>query len=237
MNMVLLFTSDFIDGENRVRLHGRRLKHVLDVHRATPGKTLVVGVENGRMGLGTIRSLDTDQMELDILLDSEPPPPVPLNLVIALPRPKVLNRVILSATSMGVKHIWLIHAYRVEKSYWSSPRMSEDNLLHQRVLGLEQARDTVMPRILLKNRFKPFVEDELPGIIRNTMPLVAHPGSARPCPVSLNRPATLVIGPEGGFIPYEIERLTECGFSPVHIGDRILRVETGIPALISRLYT
>jgi 16S rRNA U1498 N3-methylase RsmE len=47
---------------------------------------------------------------------------------------------------------------------------------------------------------------------------------------------TLAIGPEGGFIPYEVEKLFGCGFNAVHMGERILNVETAVPALIARLY-
>jgi RsmE family RNA methyltransferase len=53
----------------------------------------------------------------------------------------------------------------------------------------------------------------------------------------LNQPCTLAIGPEGGFIPYEIEKLQQAGFAGVHLGARILRVENAVTALVSRLFT
>ena len=46
---------------------------------------------------------------------------------------------------------------------------------------------------------------------------------------------TVAIGPEGGFIPYEIEKLSECGFQSFSLGPRILRVETAVPVILSRL--
>jgi RsmE family RNA methyltransferase len=48
-------------------------------------------------------------------------------------------------------------------------------------------------------------------------------------------PVTLAIGPEGGFIDQEIGSLTGAGFRPVHLGSRILRVETAVAALAGRL--
>ena len=58
-----------------------------------------------------------------------------------------------------------------------------------------------------------------------------------PCPVGpLSSPVTLAVGPEGGFIDYEIGKLCEAGFQPVTLGSRILRVETAIPVILGRLF-
>src|SRR5436190_5844254 len=145
MNLILLFDDDFLDAQ-RVRLVGRRLRHVMDVHRAHVGDALVVGVENGGIGRGKVTRLDDDALEMNVTIERDPPAPLDVTLLLAVPRPKVLNRVIASVTSMGIKRIFLINAWRVEKSYWSSPRMSADNLRTQSILGLEQARDTMLPR-------------------------------------------------------------------------------------------
>jgi 16S rRNA (uracil1498-N3)-methyltransferase len=229
MNLILLFDSDFLDSEH-VRLTGRRLAHVTAVHRAAVGDSLVVGVAGGRAGTGVVTSLDP--LELRVTLDRDPPPPLPLTLILALPRPKVLNRVIAGATSLGVKHIHLINSWRVEKSYWKSPRLSPENLLLQSLLGLEQARDTVLPTIELHRLFRPFVESFAP----EGLALVAHPLAARECPRDVATEVTLAIGPEGGFIAQEVESLERAGFTPVSLGPRILRVETAVAALVSRLF-
>ena len=84
--------------------------------------------------------------------------------------------------------------------------------------------------------FKPFVEDELPAIIRDTTALLAHPQASASCPRGLEAGVTLAVGPEGGFIPYEIEKLTACGFVPVKMGERTLSVESAVPALLARLF-
>jgi len=233
MNLILLVPNDFT-APDRVRLTGRRLQHISKVQRAAVGKQLVVGMLNGNIGRGDITALDRDALEMQVSLDSEPPPPLELTLLLALPRPKMLRRVLISAVSMGVKRLWLINSYRVEKSFWDSPLLSPQKLDEPVVLGLEQARDTVLPVIHQRKLFKPFVEDELPALIEGTRPLVAHPLADTPCPASCPEPATLAIGPEGGFIPYEIDKLRECGFQPVSFGERILRVETAVPALLSR---
>jgi 16S rRNA (uracil1498-N3)-methyltransferase len=241
MNLILLFAGDFVD-DHTVRLTGRRLTHVTAVHRATVGDELVVGIEGGGIGRGEVTRLEAEALEMRVVIDREPPKPLDVTLVRALPRPKVLNRVIAGATSMGVKRIYLINAWRVEKSYWKSPKLAEGNLRLQRVLGLEQARDTILPSIELRRFFRPFVEDELPAIIEGTKALVAHPyvGAGRQSclpgqagsPV-VHQHVTFAIGPEGGFIQEEIASLERIGFQQVSLGERILRVETAVAVALA----
>jgi 16S rRNA (uracil1498-N3)-methyltransferase len=231
LNLILLFPEDFVS-DTAVRLTGRRLAHVAEVHRAAVDDELVVGVAGGGIGKGRITRLDREALEMSVSIEREPPPPLQATLVLALPRPKVLNRVIAGATSLGVKRIILINAWRVEKSYWKSPRLSDDNLLQQRILGLEQARDTILPAIELKRFFRPFVEDELPSILAGTRALVPHPGASRAL-TALDEPVTFAIGSEGGFIAEEIASLERVGFEQVSLGPRVLRVETAVAVAIA----
>lgn len=235
MNLVLLTKDDFVS-DATVVVGGRRYDHITRVHKAAIGDSLVVGVENGRIGTGTLTKLGDDMLEMHVALDRDPPPALPLTLVVALPRPKVLNRVIASATSLGVKRMFFINSWRVEKSYWSSPRLSAENFREQAIAGLEQARDTVMPSIETRRFFRRFVEDELEAIAAGSLKLVAHPVATRECPVQVGDNVTLVIGPEGGLIAEEIASLERVGFLAVTMGPRVLRVETAVAALIARLF-
>ena len=146
----------------------------------------------------------------------------------------MLKRILQTVSAMGVKELYLINSYRVDKSYWSTPILNQ--VEEQLKLGLEQAGDTIMPRVHLRKRFKPFVEDELPEIAKNTRSLVAHPYDAEQCSAPESIPTTLAIGPEGGFIEYEVDKLNQCGFKSVHIGERILRVENAVPVLLAKLF-
>src|SRR5687767_6478487 len=127
MNLVLLHPEDFIS-RDVARLSGRRREHVLNVHRVAQGDVLRVGIAGGKIGSGEVISIAPEGIELRVALMEDPPAPLPVTLILALPRPKVLNRVVASATSLGVKRLYLINAWRVEKSYWSSPRLSPENL-------------------------------------------------------------------------------------------------------------
>ena len=235
MNLLLLEDGDFI-AEDRVRLSGRRLKHMLEVQQVAPGDSLRVGRLNGLMGSGQLLQLDAVQAELSIRLDQPPPAKLPLTLLLALPRPKMLKRVLQGVSSMGVPRLILLNSYRVEKSFWQTPFLQPDAIREQLILGLEQARDTLLPEVIIEKRFKPFVEDRLPALAAGTLGLVGHPGDFPACPRAVEQPVTLAIGPEGGWIPYEVDKLAEAGLQPVQLGERILRVETAVTALLARLF-
>jgi 16S rRNA (uracil1498-N3)-methyltransferase len=234
VNLVLLQDDDFTD-VGRVRLTGRRLQHLLEVNRVTVGTRLRAGVLNGAMGTGRVTAVGPDRVELEVTLDRQPPPPLPATLLLALPRPKVLRRVLQATSAMGIKRIFFINTWRVEKSFWKSPVTDPAALREELLLGLEQGCDTVLPEVSLRRLFKPFAEDELPTLVKETLALVAHPTAARPCPRAVDGPVILAVGPEGGFIPYEIDALSACGFHPVSLGPRILRVEHVVPTLLGRL--
>jgi len=233
MNLILLEKSDFTC-ENRVLLNDRRFLHLQKTGQIELGKPLKVGELNGLIGHGTVIDHSRQSLELRVELSQSPPPALPVTLLLALPRPKMLKRILQAITSLGVKQVYLINSYRVEKSFWGSPLLHPEKLREQLLLGLEQACDTILPEVHLRQRFKPFVEDELPGLSTDTELLVAHPTGEQTPTLQPDRPTTLAIGPEGGFIPYEIDRLSECGFSAFSLGARILRVETAVPVLLSR---
>lgn len=235
MNLLLLADSDFVAAD-RARVDGRRHRHARDVLRAAPGDELAVGRRGGRLGRGRVLAIGDDALELAVELDTEPPAKLPLTLVLALPRPKVLRRVLQSATALGARRIVLLHAARVEKSYWQSPFLAPAAIERQLLLGLEQAGDTILPEIALERRFRPFAEDRLPALAAGTRALAADPRAAAPCPRAVQGAATLAIGPEGGFVPFELGLLARAGLEPVHLGPRVLRVETAVPALVGRIF-
>ncbi|WKN21416.1 16S rRNA (uracil(1498)-N(3))-methyltransferase [Azotobacter vinelandii] len=235
MNLLLLDDADFV-GADRAILRDRRLRHLREVHRAEAGDSLRVGRLGGAMGEGRLLRLEAAEAELQVVFDSPPPAKLPLTLLLALPRPKMLKRVLQTVAAMGVPRLVLLNSYRVEKSFWQTPFLEAQAIREQLLLGLEQARDTVLPEVLVEKRFKPFVEDHLPQLAAGTLGLLGHPGDYPPCPRAVERPVTLAIGPEGGWIPYEVDKLQAAGLAPVQLGERILRVETAVTALLARLF-
>jgi 16S rRNA (uracil1498-N3)-methyltransferase len=235
MNLIILSKSDFIEDTERVHIQDHRLDHIRNVNKPSVGEELRVGLINGKIGCGRITLIEEGKIEMEVVLDREPPAPLQLTLIFSMVRPRVFKRVLTQVTAMGIKKIIVINSYRVEKSFWKSPVLEEESLNKYLIRGLEQGQDTIVPEVLIRPLFKPFVEDELPDIIKGTHPFVAHPYASEQCPYNIGNPVTLAVGPEGGFIPYEVEKLIECGFSAVHLGERTLHVESAISGLISRL--
>nr|WP_269061503.1 16S rRNA (uracil(1498)-N(3))-methyltransferase [Stutzerimonas kunmingensis] len=233
--MLLLDAADFV-ADDRVLLRDRRLTHLQQVHRAEAGEQLRVGRVGGNMGSGQLLRLDAREAELQVSFDQPPPAKLPVTLLLALPRPKMLRRVLQTVAAMGVPRLVLLNSYRVEKSFWQTPFLEPAAIHEQLILGLEQARDTVLPEVIIEKRFKPFVEDRLPQLAAGTLGLVGHPGDFAHCPRAVTEPVTLAIGPEGGWIPYEVDKLAAAGLQPVQLGERILRVETAVSALLARLF-
>lgn len=236
MNLVLFESAELQDG--RLRLRGRRAEHIKKILRLEVGDTLRVGMVNGKMGRGVIIAVDNSLVEVEPLLDVDPPPVPDVELILALPRPIMLKRILKQATVLGVRGIHLLRSAKVEKSFFHSPVLQPDTMRSLVQEGLEQAVDTRHPEITLHHRFKPFVEDVLPELSGKR--LIAHPG----CATCLSRalPAgergesiILAIGPEGGWNDFEMECFIRQGFTGFSMGGRILHVDTAVVALLAQL--
>jgi 16S rRNA (uracil1498-N3)-methyltransferase len=235
MNLILLFKEDFME-ENRVRLTGRRHRHIFSVLGAKIGDELCVGLLNDKVGTGKVVMIDAVSVDLEVELTGVPAMPLPMTLILALPRPQALKRTLICASTLGIKHIVILNCHRVEKSLWQSTTLHENSIRDHLILGLEQAKDTILPNVTLRKLFKIFVEDELPELIKGTIPFVAHPGATHPCPVGVKQPVTFFIGPEGGFIDYEVDKLKKLGFTDVDLGERILKVESVLPFVAGKMF-
>lgn len=237
MNLILLQAEDFIGGD-RVEFDDDRARHIHQVLQPELGDRLRCGLLGGLIGDGEVIQLQP-RVQLRVSLNTPAPAKLPLTLLLALPRPKAARRIIRSATELGVAEIIVLNSYRVEKSYWQSPLVDGAHLQAAMLEGLEQCGDTVLPRLSRARLFKPFVEDQLPALLSQRRGFLAHPyahASLADLAPDPQQQSLLVIGPEGGFIPYEVEKLAEAGCQGFSLGPRILKVETAVPALIAKLF-
>ena len=234
MNLILFSEKDYIDKSQKViRLSERHLRHIDQVLKLEVGDVLRVGEINSKIGMGKILDKTATYVDIEVKLAEDPPQPLNLSLVISLPRPKSLPRIVQTIVSLGVKNITFLNAYKVSKDFWSSDYLSEQSIRQASLLGLEQARDTVLPEIQFERRFRPYVEDQLPAMIKGKKALVAHPYAETRWPHQTKEPAVLFIGPEGGWIDFEIDLFKKTGVEAVSFGERILKLETAVVALSS----
>jgi RsmE family RNA methyltransferase len=215
--------------DGRVRLSGRRHQHALEILGVAPGDSLAVGEIGGRIGTGRVLGIDAEGLELEVSLHSEPPAPLPVALALALPRPPTLRKVLQQATALGVKQLGLFGSARVEKSFWQSRALEPAAIGEQLRLGLEQARDTRLPRVECVPGFRSFCEQLLPRLAAGG-PVWLAEAAAPPPPEGV--PALLVLGPEGGLLPSEIRAIEAAGAVRIGLGNRALRVETAAVELL-----
>jgi len=218
----------------------QQVTHIKEILKSKVGDSLTIGEIGGYIGKATIAQINNDEVLLtDIILDKKPPAKLDLTVVLALPRPKVLRRLIMDMTSLGVNKIIIVNSYRSQKSYWQSPLLNRiDEFVFE---GLQQAIDTVPPVIELKKYFKPFVEDEFPALLGSAV--IAHPYASQSWKSYLDvakcksshkdtMPKVLCIGAEGGWIDYEVSLLCQHGCTSVSLGPRILRTEAVVNVLL-----
>lgn len=251
MNLIILFPSDFISESQNIAeiTDPRRIKHIIEtLKKVNAGNTIKCGILNSSIGKGTILELSDKIITVKYSPESNPPVKYPLKLAVAFQRPKTLKKVIQFGTSLGIKEFHVFRSWKVDKSYLSSPIASEEGFFNEALLGLEQACDTAMPLFFRHELFRPFAEDYIGNLdSADFLKITAHPGSESindlirrkdlNCDPIQNQKKNilLIIGPEGGFTPFEIELLEKCGSLTVSFGDRILRTETALPYIIGRL--
>lgn len=242
MNMILLEPGE-VAGGGPVALGARQSAHVLGVLKARRGDTLRVGVLGGNVGLAEVLEAGEGRVVLGPPALDAPPPRPWFDLMLAVPRPKVLHRMWAPMASLGVRRIYLVNAAKVERCYFDSHWILEDSygpLLRE---GLEQSGATALPEVAVVRQFRPFVEDAVPRDHADAPKFVAHPrgaaaatGAAAPARFKCDPPEgaalpLLAIGPEGGWTDFELELMEAAGFLRLSLGLRPLR--TGVALCVA----
>jgi len=228
MNLLVLL-PDELCADGTARLGGDRLRHLREVLGVAPGQRVRAGVLGGNVGRAEVVALDAAEAVLRCNFDQPPPPRPGVDLILAVPRPKALRRILAAAASLGVDRLVLLAAARVEKSYLGSPVLTPARLRKHLLDGLEQAQDTVLPEVIVERRFRPFVEDRMDALLGPGERWLLHPGGDGPRQPSPDARLALAIGPEGGWVPFERTLLEGRGFRALGFGARTLRTETVVP--------
>jgi 16S rRNA (uracil1498-N3)-methyltransferase len=236
VNRILLDAAELGPG-GRVRLEGRRARHVVTVIRPSRGARLRVGLVRGPVGEAEVLDLSETAVELRVVLEGRAPEPPAVDLVLAMPRPKVLRRLLAAAASIGVGRVDVVNAWRVEKSYLDSPQLSASALEAALREGCEQGGGTWLPEIAVHRRLMTYL-DEVRPLHRPALEVLLHPGTAHGLEetgVSAAAAVRVVVGPEGGFIAREVETFLARGFSPARLLEAVLRTETAVSVALGQI--
>ncbi len=236
MNMILLFSEDFV-GPTRVRLNDYRAEHIREIHRAPLGKTLKVGLANGGVGDGTLVAMEDGAVTLEVSIPDTVPETPRISLVLALPRPQTLKKVLETIGAFGLKRLCLINTDRVQKSFFSSKLLKERAWMKHLRLGMEQGGRTYLPEINVEPSLTSFLskfDESFPQSVR----LIAHPGqksSLWDADLKPDSEIMCALGPEGGWLDPEVEAFCAKGFLPVRLGETVHRVENAVTALLAQV--
>lgn len=234
MNLLLVEPEE-VDAHGEVTVRGPRAAHLVSVLRVREGQSVRAGVVDGAIGHADVRSVESGRVRLALRLGDVPPRP-PIDLVLAVPRPKVLKRLWAPLASLGVGRIWLTNAEKVERFYFDSHAVQPDTWRPRLVEGLAQAKDTRLPVVEVHKSLKILVEDHLEAA--DARRILADPELDRGAYETLagtapGRRVILALGPEGGWTPYERDLFLRHGFVGVGLGPRILRLDTAAIALLA----
>lgn len=245
LNRLLFSSTEVKDLHVKLPLSDHRAAHVRDVLRLSTGGRVRAGVLNDALYDDVHVTVGAEHVTF--ALDGEAkrrdlPAPPAISLMLAMPRPKVLARLLPQIAALGVQHLALVNAYRVERFYFDSALLRDPSAVRASLVqGLMQAgNDARIPDVHIGLRLRVFLEDEMHRIApHGAMRIVAHPAGS----VSvLNRLANstpdipshvlLAVGPEGGWMPRELTMLEKQSFQTVSLGNRILRTDTAVLVLL-----
>ena len=221
--------------EELAELTGEEARHAAQVSRLRVGEHVVVGDGLGRVADAEAVEVAKDRVALRVLaLRREPRPAPRVVLVQALAKGGRDESAIQAATELGVSAVVPWQAAR-SVTRWSGPKVASGT-----------ARWATIVREAGKQSMRPWAAEVLPLVgtkdlevlaSDSTMLLLEPTAEARLLDVDLpvDRDLVLVVGPEGGIAPEELDRLTLAGATPVRLGPLVLRTSTAGPAALAAL--
>ncbi|EPD69749.1 RsmE family RNA methyltransferase [Corynebacterium pyruviciproducens ATCC BAA-1742] len=208
-------------------LTGPEGRHAVTVKRMAIGETVWLVDGHGSRSTATVtRAEGKDNLHVEVTDRVELPPATPTVTVIqALPKSDRQELTVDLLTQGGADVIVPWEAERCIAKWQPKKAAKWENAA---VAAAKQSRRARFPHIMKPNA----LDEALDGA---DLVLVLHEEAARPLSAvdfSGVKSVVLIVGPEGGLSPAEVERFTEAGAHPVLLGPEVLRTATaGFAAL------
>jgi len=209
----------------------RRAEHLLNVLRRGVGDIFDAGLIDGPRGKAIIRAVKEDALYVDFAWGEAPPALDPITLIVGLPRPQTARKVLEEATALGVEAVHFVTTLRGEASFARSKLWTTDEWRRRLIDGASQAFSTRLPQVTSGRSLL----DVLAELQRDAGRLALdnyEAASSLSC-AELQPPVVLALGPERGWEAAERDQLRAAGFDLVHLGERVLRVETACVAAVA----
>jgi 16S rRNA (uracil1498-N3)-methyltransferase len=166
-----------------------------------------------------------------------------ITLIVALPRPQMLKKILESLTCYPVKKLILLGSERVEKSYFKSKVLLKESLENHLKCGSIQSGFSFKSEVLVLEKFWNLFENlnEENEIIRlftdttSSVPMFDIP-EFNVADGKASKDIILTVGPESGWSDRECCAFRDHGFSSVSLGISILRVDVAVISSLSQLY-
>ncbi len=228
---------------NTVILEQEEYRHQVKVLRHRVGTTLRLLDGRGRIGQGQIIAIETEAEIVEVAIEEVKhyPEPLPLELVVSLPRAGIFDRIVQKGVELGVTRILPLLSERSQVRF-KRPAEREKKRQHWRKVAIascKQSGNPFLPKIEPPAHLRECLsdnEDEFERLLLDPGAKARTGGRANPQlgEIELNkkRPTRLAFGPEGGFSRNELELFQARNYRAAGLGRRILRLETAVVAAL-----
>jgi len=219
-----------------VSVTGAEARHAVTVSRIRVGERLLVGNGAGLIVHGTIVTADPAEFTLLVETATEAEAPAPrIRLVQALAKGDRDEMAVQAATELGIDGVIPWAASR-SVSRWEGPKIAKG---HERWSSIVREASKQSIRAWLPEVGAVRTTKQLVGLAGTTRMLLLEPtADVRLTQISApddDRDILLVVGPEGGIAPAELDALQGAGATTVRLGDTVLRTSTAGPAALAIL--
>ncbi|MEE4144147.1 MAG: 16S rRNA (uracil(1498)-N(3))-methyltransferase [Halieaceae bacterium] len=234
MRIPRIYTGQELQANAEIELEAGPSQHLSRVLRMKVGDALLLFNGSGGQYRATISSIDRKAVVVAsaALETLERESPLHLELGIAVSRGERMDWVVQKATELGVTRIAPLVSKRTEVKLGAE--RGEKKLKHWQQIATsacEQCGRNRLPQILAPQALADWIQQ-----VQADLRLVLHHNAGNTDPAALPpRSVALLIGPEGGLSPEEIEAAERTGFAALQLGPRVLRTETAPLAAIAIL--